>query len=96
MDETTHKGQAMLTRETLDYHLWMWHQRLGHPSLTYLKHLFPSFKHTTLSLDCEAYVLAKSRKHSYSPSITHSTRPFSLIHFDVSGPVPDFGTHKFS
>ena len=52
--------------------------------LTYLKHLFPSFKHTTLSLD------------SYSLSITHSTRPFSLIHSDVWGSAPNFDTHKSS
>lgn len=73
----------MLTYETPDYHLQMWHQRLGQPSLTYLKHLISSFKHTNLSLDCEDCVLAKSQKHSYSPSITHSTRPFCLIYSDV-------------
>ena len=59
VDETTHKGQAMLTRGSPDYHFWMWYRRLDHPSLTYLKHLFPSFKTTTLSLDCEACVLEK-------------------------------------
>ena len=83
VDETTHKGRAMLTRGTPDYHIWMWHRRLGHPSLTYLKHLFPSFKNTTLSLDCESCVLVKSHKHSYFPSVTHSITPFSLIHSDL-------------
>ena len=32
VDETTPKGQAMLTHGNPDYHLWMWHRRLGHPS----------------------------------------------------------------
>ena len=95
MDETTHKGRAMLTYGTSNYHIWMWHQRLGHPSLTYLKHLL-SFENTTLYLDCEACVLAKSHKLSYFPSVTHSSRLFSSIYFDVWGFAPDFGTHKFS
>ena len=63
--------------------LWMWHCRLGHPSLAYLKHLFPSLKNVVLSLDCETCVLTKSHKHSYFPCINHSARPFSLIHSDV-------------
>ena len=29
-------------------------------------------------------------------SITHFASPFSLIHYDVWGPAPDFGDHKFS
>lgn len=63
VDEKTHKDQAMFTHGSFDYHLWMWHLRLGHPSLTCLKHLFSSFENTTPYLDCEAYVLAKSHKH---------------------------------
>ena len=38
-------------------------RHLGHPSLAYLKHLFPSLKNVVLSLDCETCVLAKSHKH---------------------------------
>ena len=94
--ETLQQSRAMLTRGSPDYHLWMWHQTLGHPSLAYLKHLFLSFKNTIMSFNCEACVLAKSHKHSYLPSVTHFTRPFSLIHYDVWGPAPKFGTHKFS
>ena len=73
----------MLTRGSPDHHLWLWHHRLGHPSLAYLKHLSPSFGHIKMSLDCETCVLAKSHKHTYLPSFSHSTSPFSLIHSDV-------------
>ena len=86
----------MLTRGSLDHHLWLWHRRLGNPSLAYLKHLFPSFRHTNMSLDCETRVLAKSHKHSYLPSFSHSTSPFSLIHSDVWGPATVFATHHYS
>ena len=86
MDGTTQLGQTMLSRGSSEY-LWIWHRRLGHPSLTYLKHLFPSFRITTMSLECETCVLAKSHKHSYFPSITHSIGPFALIHSDVWRPA---------
>ena len=83
MDETSQQGQALLTLGSPDHRLWLWHRRLGHPSLAYLKHLFPSFRRTNMSLDCENCVLAKSHKHSYLRSFSHSTSLFSLIHSDV-------------
>ena len=49
----------MLTRGSVDHQLWMWHRRLGHPSLAYLKFLFPSLSHSIMSLNCETCVLAK-------------------------------------
>ena len=95
VDGTTQLGQTMLSRGSSEY-LWIWHRRLGHPSLTYLKHLFPSFRITTMSLECETCVLAKSHKHSYFPSITHSIAPFALIHLDVWGPALNLASHNFS
>ena len=85
VDETTQQSKAMLTSGSPAHQLWTWHRRLGHPSLPYLKHLFPSLKNTVMSLDYESFVLAKSHKHSYLPSLTRSTSPFSLIHSDVWG-----------
>ena len=70
-------------RGTPTQQLWTWHRRLGHPSLGYLKLLFPSLRSCNLSLDCETCVLAKSHKHSYSPSLTRTDRPFDLVHSDV-------------
>ena len=92
VDETSQQGQALLTRGSPDHHLLLWHRRLGHPSLAYLKHLFLSFRHNKMSSDCETCVLAKSHKHSYLPSFSHSTSPFSLIHSDVWGPAPVFAS----
>ena len=96
VDETTHQSQALLTHGPSDRHLWMWHRRLGHPSLAYLQHLFPCYKNNVMSFKCETCVLAKSHKQSYSPSLTRSMSPFSLIHSDVWGPAPDFAIHHFS
>ena len=83
VDETVKKGHSLLAQGTPIQKLWIWHRRLGHPSLSYLKRLFPSFHSYNLFLDCEAYVLAKSHKHSYSPSLTRIDRPFALVHSDV-------------
>ena len=77
MDETTQQSQAILTRGSTDHRLWMWHRRLRHPFLAYLKYLFPSLTNSNMSLNCETCVLAKSHKYSYLPSITHSASPFS-------------------
>ena len=96
VDETTQKAYALLTRGFSDRHLWMWHWRLGHPSLAYLKHLFLIYKDNVMSLNSETCVMAKSHIHSNLPSLTRSTSPFSLLHSDVWGPAPDFAIHNFS
>ena len=44
VDKTTQKDQVMLTRGSTDHQLWMWHRRLGHPSLAYFKFCFPPSK----------------------------------------------------
>lgn len=66
----------------------LWHHRLGHPSFSYLKHLFPSlFNNTSLiSLDCEICQLAKHTRISFSPKPYIPSLPFSLIHSDIWGP----------
>ncbi|XP_057523858.1 uncharacterized protein LOC130803672 [Amaranthus tricolor] len=92
VDETTPKGQALLARGSSDQLFWLWHRRLGHPSLAYLNFLFPSVKNNMLTLDCETCVLAKSCRHSYLPSVSRTGTPFSLIHSDVWGPAPVFAT----
>ena len=95
MDEMTQKSHALLTRGFPAHQLWMWHRRLGLPSLPYLKHLFSSPKNNVMSLDCESCDLAKSHKHSYLHIVSRSTSPFSLIHSDVWGPAPFSATHNF-
>uniref|UniRef100_A0A803N1T0 GAG-pre-integrase domain-containing protein n=1 Tax=Chenopodium quinoa TaxID=63459 RepID=A0A803N1T0_CHEQI len=96
LDEATQHGNALLAHGSPEYQLWMWHRRLGHPSVGYLKRLFPSFKNIDVTLDCESCALAKSHKHTYSPSLTHAIKPFMLIHSDVWGPAPEFAIHNFS
>ena len=48
-----------------------------------------------MSLECKTCVLAKSHKHLYFPSITHSIASCALIHSDVWGPAPNFTSHNF-
>ena len=62
------------------------HCRLGHPSLSSLKKLFPQFNHLS-SLDCESCQFAKHHRLSSVPRINkRATSPFELVHSDV-GPV---------
>ena len=68
-------GHAMLTQVSLNEKIWMWHKRLGHPSLGYLKHLFPCIKSSKVFLNCEACVLAKSHRHWYSSNSSYSDNP---------------------
>ena len=74
----------MLTHGSFNHQLWMWDQQLGH-TLGYLKRLLPSLKNSITTLSCETSVLAKSHKHSYFPSSTHTDCWCALMHFDVWG-----------
>ena len=74
---------ATLVHGSVEQQLWKLHHRLGHPSLEYLEHLFPSLRRSKLVFDYESYILAKSHIHSYYPSLNHSTELFMLIHSDV-------------
>ena len=96
MDEAGHKGHTSLARGSPDQQLRIWHKSLGHPSLAYLKRLFPLLHSCNNLLDSEACVLAKSHKHSYFPSLSHTHKPFVLLHSDVWGPAPIFNSHAFS
>ena len=49
----------------------------------YLKRLFPSLNNCNAPLNCEACVIAKSHKHTYFSSLTHSIKLFDLILSDV-------------
>ena len=89
------QGKAALVRGKIEYQLWMWHKRLGHPSFGYLKKLFPTLSGSNISFDCEAFILAKSHKHSYPNSDRRTNKPFILIHLDVWGPAPKFNNHGF-
>ncbi|XP_057749111.1 retrovirus-related Pol polyprotein from transposon RE1 isoform X1 [Arachis stenosperma] len=66
----------------------LWHNRLGHPSFPYLKHLFPNlFKNIDSSLlKCESCIRLKSHRAPYYSQPYHASKPFHLIHSDVWGP----------
>jgi transposase InsO family protein len=70
--------------------IWLWHRRLGHPSFSYMKHLFPDLFSNILIFDlkCETCILAKSHRATYPLSMNKSMVPFALIHSDVWGPSP--------
>ena len=67
--------------------IWLWHQRLGHPSFTLLQKKFPLFQHNNVSkFQCETCELAKHHRVSFPLSSNKSSAPFSLIHIGVQGP----------
>ena len=65
----------------------LWHNRLGHPSFFYLKHLFSGLVKglACTSFDCETYFLAKSHHNSYKIKSYYASKSFYLIHSDVWG-----------
>ncbi|RVW89802.1 Retrovirus-related Pol polyprotein from transposon TNT 1-94 [Vitis vinifera] len=86
-------GRAHHTQHTLDVkekELWLWHRWLGHPSFTYMKHLFPDLFSQLKNFDfqCETCILAKSHRASFPLHLNKKDTPFALIHSDVWGPSP--------
>ena len=75
-------------RETLPAEAWLWHQRLGHPSFSLFRYLFPSLINNKIASNvmCEACALGKHHRASFNLSLNKSTIPFQLIHIDVWGP----------
>ena len=68
--------------------VYLQHFRLGHPSFSYLKKLYPNlFINKDLSsFHCEICALAKHHKSNYPSRIYTPTSPFTLIHSDIWGP----------
>ncbi|XP_070679503.1 uncharacterized protein [Malus domestica] len=79
--------QALSAKVDGRHQIWLWHRRLGHPSFSYMKHLFPSLFRTCSDskFQCETCVMAKSHRHSFPISDSKATLPFDLIHSDVWG-----------
>ncbi|KAB1212300.1 Retrovirus-related Pol polyprotein from transposon TNT 1-94 [Morella rubra] len=70
-----------------------WHQRLGHPSLSIVRHLLHRFQLplkpvSTASGLCSACCQAKSHSLPFPRSTTVTTRPLQLLFLDVWGPAP--------
>uniref|UniRef100_A0A1Y1LS02 Endonuclease n=1 Tax=Photinus pyralis TaxID=7054 RepID=A0A1Y1LS02_PHOPY len=71
----------------------LWHIKLGHASVEYLKKLQKSetklrnIKFDESILDCEACVMAKMQNQSYSEVRIRANRPLARIHTDVMGPI---------
>ena len=59
------------------------HCRLGHPSLSLLKKLYPQFSSLS-SLNCESCQYAKLYRMHLSPRVNKCAfAPFELVHSDV-------------
>lgn len=71
----------------------LWHIRLGHLSLEYLKRLkntMPILKNVTFGtdiLDCETCAVAKMKRLPFDEKRTTAKEPLELIHTDVMGPI---------
>ena len=65
----------------------LWHYRLGHPNVMYLKHLFPSlFNKNQKSFECEICQLSKQVRSHFPIQPYKASSPFSMIHSDIWGP----------
>lgn len=67
--------------------IMLWHCRLGHPSVNYLKRLFPRLFTSDLpKFTCEHCILSKSHRTVYHPRPYQASKPFYTIHSDIWGP----------
>ena len=88
VDVVARHGTVALAHGMLEREAWLWHCRLGHPSVGYLKLLFPKVFKDSNNFSCETCLLAKSHRQIFRPNNTRSDTVFSLVHSDVWGPHP--------
>ncbi|XP_044755108.1 uncharacterized protein LOC123314061 [Coccinella septempunctata] len=71
----------------------LWHQRLGHASLNYLKMIqkrdkrLENVKFDDSIRECAVCILAKMEKLPFKQIRSRADRPLQLIHSDVMGPI---------
>ena len=75
MQQISNKGQQLM----------LWHQRLGHPSISYMKHLFPSMllKSDESEFKCQTCILVKIHCVSFPINSNKNGVPFSLVHSNI-------------
>ena len=66
-DENLFERQAQVANQSSSEEIMLWHFKLGHPSLSYLQHLFPKlFKNKQASkLQCEFCELSKRQRLNF-------------------------------
>nr|KYP41061.1 Retrovirus-related Pol polyprotein from transposon TNT 1-94 [Cajanus cajan] len=71
-----------------DKDILLWHYRLGHPNVQYLRYLFPMLfmNKNQLSFKCESCELAKHHRAIFPPQPYKTSEPFTMIHSDIWGP----------
>ena len=62
------------------------HARLGHTSVSKMKHIADCKSHGLDSFFCEIYVLAKSHRLPFHKSFISTQFPFQLVHVDLWDP----------
>ena len=71
----------------------LWHVRLGHASLGYLKQLqkrekrLENVKFDESILECELCIKAKMEKLPFKEIRQRVQRPFQVVHTDIMGPI---------
>ena len=88
-DSSRAKSQNKMSTSVIsNSDVMLWHQRLGHPSFSYMKVFYPNLfiNKEKVLFRCEQCVLAKQTRAKYPPHIYKPSRPFQLIHSDIWGP----------
>ncbi|GMI93411.1 hypothetical protein HRI_003010400 [Hibiscus trionum] len=71
-----------------DSDYWLWHRRLGHPSIEIVKRISNVTVSTASSTVCMACQTGKSHVLPFATSSSVYSKPFELVEIDVWGPAP--------
>ena len=85
LEDLSTGSTCLVERSTQRNNIVLWHKRLGHPSVGYMRRIFPSLWDgvSNFELKCETCIKSKSHRNTYPSTYFKSLEFGDLVHSDM-------------